>query len=176
MVVPSSSTSWFIDYHNYWVSWDKMRITLQRHDIVPIWYFCYWSLRYTQYSRDIVMLGLITSIKTGLLIWKHHLHILMDLHRKHHFHIFFKAFLTVEQLLLLLALGVLLPGAIWGMVKDGIVSVSPWAAWLFTSTGQGLFGVKTVLVKAGASSNFCVPGKSCNNINGCLWLMCPVMI
>lgn len=38
---------------------------------------------------------------------------------------FFKAFLTVEQLLLLLALGVLLPGAICGIVKDGIVSVSP---------------------------------------------------
>lgn len=168
MVVASSSTSWFIDYHNYWVSWDKMRITIQRHDIVPIWYFCYWCSRYTQYSRNIVMLGLVTSIETGLLIWKYRLHILMGPTQKTPLSHFFKAFLTVEQLLLLLALGVLLPGAIWGMVKDGIVTVSPWAAWLFTSTGQGLFGVKTVLVKAGASSKFCVPGKSYNNINGCL--------
>lgn len=79
----------------------------------------------------------------------------------------FSAPLTVEQLLLLLALGVLLPGAICGIVKDGIVSVSPGAAWLFASTGQAAFGVRTAPGKAGASSNFCVPAWSFTNISGC---------
>lgn len=69
-----------------------------------------------------------------------------------------KAFLTVEQLLLLLALGVLLPGATWGIVNDGTVSFSPWGVWVFTSTGHCLFRVKTTaLSQIEASSNFWDP-------------------
>lgn len=53
--------------------------------------------------------------------------------------------LTVEQLLLLVALGLVFPGAAtWGMVKAGRLWASLWAAWLFNSLAHGWLGGRMV--------------------------------
>lgn len=70
----------------------------------------------------------------------------------------------MEQLLLLLALGVLLPGATWGSVNDGTLRFSAWGTWVLASGGHGLFGVITVLLYVEISSNCWVPGIDINKV------------
>lgn len=54
--------------------------------------------------------------------------------------------LTVEQLLLLLALGVVLPGAAaWGTVKAGRLLASLWVPWLLSSPAHGWLGGRMAL-------------------------------
>lgn len=57
----------------------------------------------------------------------------------------FQGRLTVEQLLLLVALGLVFPGAAtWGIVKAGRLWASLWAPWLFSSLAHGWLGSRMV--------------------------------
>lgn len=52
----------------------------------------------------------------------------------------------MEQLLLLVALGVVFPGvSAWGTVKAGRLPVSLWALWLLSSAAQDWPGGRTAL-------------------------------
>lgn len=55
--------------------------------------------------------------------------------------------LTVEQLLLLVALGVALPeAAAWGTVKAGRLPASLWVLWLLSSLDHGWLGGRRALL------------------------------